>query len=522
MPQQNHDLVGQTLGQGQYEIRAVIGKGGMATVYRGYQRSVGREVAIKVLAPELAADDRLLARFEREARIVAQLQHPNILTVHDFGRENGILYLVLQLMTGGTLMDVLRRRGRLPVRRTLTLVYQIAAALDYAHGRGIVHRDLKPSNVLLDTDGNVCLTDFGIAKMIQGSTATGLTAANAMMGTPIYMAPEQWRSEPVTPQTDIYALGVMAYWMVVGQVPFSAETPHGLMYQHLHEAPEPPRSLNPDVPRAVEPVLSRALAKRPEARFESAGAFAAALDAAYNAATASPDAPPEHTRQHTTQRRTAPPPYNGPPRSAPRRYTPGHGSPPPESRLRDRARSTSAPLTSTGYVAPPRSAYGDRRQDDYLTETDPGIGRFFWVLGVVSLVVVIAFVLVLVASLITTGDNGATNGDPSGGGDVPAATTAAPESARPEATILQPPDQTLVSLGEPVRVEYVASGEEGVTEVQLRRFGQVLDSMAINNATRYQGSFIYTPDSTGPHTLEVLPLNGDITGEAARVIIFVQ
>ncbi|HMM29574.1 MAG TPA: serine/threonine-protein kinase, partial [Aggregatilineaceae bacterium] len=264
---------------GPYEILEPIGRGGMATVYRAHQPSMDRDVAIKIISAELAAEPEFAERFEREARIIARLQHPHILPVFDFGREGEMTYLVMRLMEGGNLAHELRG-GALPVKRAVELTRQIASALDYAHLRGIVHRDLKPTNVLLDNLGNAYLTDFGIAKMLGGGPTTGLTATGAVMGTPTYMAPEQWRAEPIDGRTDIYALGVIVYQMLVGQVPFAAETPHGLMYQHLDMEPPRPHSVKPDLPLSIEPVIDKALAKRPEDRYASAGELAAALEQA--------------------------------------------------------------------------------------------------------------------------------------------------------------------------------------------------------------------------------------------------
>jgi len=264
---------------GPYELHEVIGKGGMATVYRAHQPSMDRDVAIKIISPELAAEPEFAERFEREARIIARLQHPHILPVFDFGREGETIYLVMRLMEGGNLAHELRG-GALPIKRAIDLTRQIASALDYAHLRGIVHRDLKPTNVLLDNLGNAYLTDFGIAKMLSGGPTTGLTATGAVMGTPTYMAPEQWRAEPIDGRTDIYALGVIVYQMLCGQVPFSAETPHGLMYQHLDMDPPQPHTIKPDLPLTLEPVITKALAKRPEDRYASAGELAVALEEA--------------------------------------------------------------------------------------------------------------------------------------------------------------------------------------------------------------------------------------------------
>ncbi|MGQ9849843.1 MAG: protein kinase domain-containing protein, partial [Aggregatilineaceae bacterium] len=263
------ELIGHTLGQ--YRLEALIGRGGMASVYRARQESMDRDVAIKVMAAELAHNSEFVARFEREARVIARLQHPHILPVIDFGRHGDRVYLVMQLVEGGVLSDRLRQTP-LTLTQVTRFLTQIASALHYAHQRGVVHRDLKPNNVLLDTQDNVYLTDFGIAKMLAGTTTTAqsLTATGSVMGTPAYMAPEQWRSEPVDARTDIYALGVILFEMLVGALPFHADTPFSMMYKHFDTPPPPLHAINPTLPPALDAVVLRALAKDPADRYPSA------------------------------------------------------------------------------------------------------------------------------------------------------------------------------------------------------------------------------------------------------------
>ncbi len=265
------DLINQVLGRGQYAIRSVLGRGGMATVYLARQASMDRDVAIKVMAAELADDEQFVARFEHEAQLIARLQHPHILPVIDFGREGKHIYIVMQSVRGGSLDDRLSR-GPLPLPLAARMLGQIASALTFAHEQGIVHRDLKPNNVLLDERDNAYLTDFGIAKMLAGTTK--LTATGNILGTPAYMAPEQWRGELVDARTDIYSLGIMLYEMVLGQLPFSGDTPYTLMYKHFNDAPPPPHLANPDLDPGVEAVILRALAKNPDDRYQSAEAMA--------------------------------------------------------------------------------------------------------------------------------------------------------------------------------------------------------------------------------------------------------
>lgn len=259
------DLTGQRLGP--YRLDARVGRGGMATVYRARQEAFGRDVAIKVMDAGLSHDEAFVARFEREAQVSARLEHPHILPVIDFGRDGVHLYLVMRLIEGGALGARLGR-GMLSLAQIDRLVQQVAAALDYAHQRGVVHRDLKPDNVLLDEADNAYLTDFGIAKMLASTTGhLNLTAEGHLMGTPAYMAPEQWRSEPVDARTDIYALGVILYQMLLGMLPFNADTPFGMMFQHVDAPPPPPCVLNPALPDGCERVVMRALAKQPDARY---------------------------------------------------------------------------------------------------------------------------------------------------------------------------------------------------------------------------------------------------------------
>lgn len=262
-------FVGKVLGQ--YKLEAPLGKGGMASVYRAYQASVDRYVAIKVMTPEIANDPSFVERFQREARIIAKLEHPHILPVIDFGESEGIYYIAMRYMDGGSLDDRLRQR-RLRPEEIAHYLNQIASALDYAHQKGVIHRDLKPNNVLLDRANNCYLTDFGIAR-IEGAERK-LTATGSVMGTPAYMSPEQAMGRPLDGRSDIYALGVMLYEMVTGRLPFHADTTAALIFQHVYEAPPSARQLDPSLPEAVDWLFSRALAKAPEMRHNTAEALA--------------------------------------------------------------------------------------------------------------------------------------------------------------------------------------------------------------------------------------------------------
>ena len=231
------DLIGKTLGN--YQIMEELGRGGMAVVYKAYQRSLNRYVALKVLPPQLGFDRQFVERFQREARAAAGLQHPNIVVVYDVGHEEGVHYIVMEYLEGRTLKAVIDYESPMPPRRVHGIVNQIGAALDYAHQRGFVHRDVKPSNVFVGEGDRVTLTDFGIAKA--ASEAQQLTRTGMLMGTPEYMSPEQASGAKVDHRTDLYALGVVLYQMVVGQAPFQGTTPHATLHAVIYEAPPPPR-----------------------------------------------------------------------------------------------------------------------------------------------------------------------------------------------------------------------------------------------------------------------------------------
>lgn len=255
-------FIGQEFGG--YRILSQVGKGGMATVYKAFQASLDRYVAVKVMPPFYAQEDEtFLKRFQREARAVAKLRHPNILMVIDFGEHDGFTYIVMEYVDAGTLTD--RLGSPLPLDDITTIIDQIASALDYAHGQGVVHRDVKPSNILLPKPNWPLLTDFGLAKIVGGSQ---LTITGSIAGTPAYMSPEQGQGESVDSRSDIYSLGIVLYEMATGGVPYHAETPMAVVVKHIIEPLPLPRSKNSDLPEAVERVILKALAKKPEDRYQ--------------------------------------------------------------------------------------------------------------------------------------------------------------------------------------------------------------------------------------------------------------
>lgn len=268
---------------GPYQIVAPLGEGGMAAVYKAYQPSMERHVALKVLPRQMAQSEEFIARFRREARLLAQLQHPHILPVFDYGEAEGFTYIVMPFAQSGTLADLLKAR-RLNYAEIRRIATQIGDALGYAHARGMIHRDVKPSNVLIDERGNCLLTDFGLARMSEATSM--LTSSGAIMGTPAYMSPEQGRGGLVDGRSDIYALGIILYEMVTGRVPYSAETPIAIVFKHIQDPLPPARNFAPDLSEALELVLLKALAKRPEDRYQTSDEFIHAMQEAIPYASA--------------------------------------------------------------------------------------------------------------------------------------------------------------------------------------------------------------------------------------------
>ncbi len=278
-----------TLLAGKYQVEARIGRGGMGTIYRATHRMLGKPVAIKLINPDVGISSEMAARFEREARAASNLNHPNIAMVHDLGQlDDGTLYMVMEFIEGDTLKAVIGRDGPMPRARIVRLLGQIVSALAAAHRNGIVHRDLKPQNIMVtrDAEGHEVakLLDFGIAKTMDDA-ATQLTATGLSLGTPQYMAPEQANGGQVDGRSDIYALGVILYEMLIGEVPFEATSTPAVLVKHLTELPAPPSKRRPDLhlPAELEAIALRCLEKDPANRFQSAEDLQAALDAGASA-----------------------------------------------------------------------------------------------------------------------------------------------------------------------------------------------------------------------------------------------
>ncbi|HET7467449.1 MAG TPA: serine/threonine-protein kinase [Candidatus Dormibacteraeota bacterium] len=347
---------------GPYQILGELGRGGMATVYRAYQPTLEREVALKVLPEFLVEQPGFKARFHREAVAVARLQHPNILSVFDHGEQDGVTYIVSEYVDGGTLAA--RLGAPIQLDYCVRLLRPVADALDYAHSEGVVHRDVKPSNILMDRRGVPILSDFGLARVAETAESERLTQTGAMVGTPTYMAPEQCAGHEAGPPADIYALGVIAFEMITGRVPFSAPTPLGVIAAHQVTPPPSPRKFNPSLPESVVQPILTALAKDPAKRPETGVDFIDQLAAAVSSAasqypmtpppitqvTPSPSYPPTPT--YVTP---ATPPPASPPPSAPAVATPppAQYAPPPTPY----PAYTPPPPAATPYASPAPATY---------------------------------------------------------------------------------------------------------------------------------------------------------------------
>jgi len=295
---------------GRYELHRRLARGGMADVYLARDQLLDRPVAVKVLFPQYAADPSFVQRFRREAQDSANLNHPNIVGVYDWGEESGTYFIVMEYVAGRSLADVLRQEGTLLPARAADIGIDMAAALGFAHKNGVVHRDVKPGNVLLATDGQVKVTDFGIARAISAAQDDDLTQTGQVMGTATYFSPEQAQGRPVDPRSDVYSLGVVLYEAVCGRPPFRGEDALAVAYQHVQEQPTPPSQINADVDPTLEAIILKCLAKNPAGRYPSAedlradlrryregGQIAATPPTAVAAAAAAPMAPPPDATQ---------------------------------------------------------------------------------------------------------------------------------------------------------------------------------------------------------------------------------
>jgi len=351
----------QTIGR--YQIKSEIGRGGMAVVYRAVDPHIGREVALKLLPRELSQEADFLARFQREVRTIGQLNHSAIVPLFDAGEQEGQPYLVMRLMTGGSLLDRLKQ-SPMSLVETISMLNRLAGALDEAHNKGIIHRDLKPGNILLDESHQAYLSDFGIAKMTDATTM----GTRGVLGTPAYMSPEHFEGK-VSAQSDVYAMGVILFQMLTGQLPFQANTPPEWMRAHFMDTPLSVCACNPQLPAQLEAIIQQALAKKGEARFRQVGELAQALNGLTKPTQNFYEQPTVlelPTKQSTMQ----------PPKTAPKMESKSSDLTPSKSKDLDSAKHKSEDLNSTRAkdgkvmvrVAAGEFLYGEDKQKIYLPE----------------------------------------------------------------------------------------------------------------------------------------------------------
>src|SRR5512133_2904192 len=273
------DTLLNTLFDGRYRIVRKLGTGGLANVYLAEDEVLGRRVAIKILNDRHAGDDQFVERFRREAKNAASLSHPNIVSIYDRGESEGAYYIAMEYLDGRSLKELIVSRGPAPIPIAIDYARQILAALRFAHRHGVIHRDIKPHNILVDSEGHVKVTDFGIARAEQaGASAQQMTEAGSIIGTAQYLSPEQARGTRVDKTSDLYSLGIVLYELLTGTVPFSGETPVEIAMKHLSAIPDPPSERRQDVPHALDMVVLRALAKDPRDRYQSAEELDADLE----------------------------------------------------------------------------------------------------------------------------------------------------------------------------------------------------------------------------------------------------
>lgn len=323
-----------TILNGRYRLDQRIGEGGMAIVYHGQDLLLNRQVAVKILREQYASDAGFLKRFEREGQLSAGMSHPNIVSVYDVGNDQGLHYIVMEHIRGPNLKELIRKQGPFSVDGAVFIIAQVASALDYAHQRSLVHRDIKPQNILVDREGNAKVVDFGIAKGLQDAN---LTEAGTGMGTVHYVSPEQARGEPATPASDLYSTGIVLYEMLTKTLPFNADTPVGVAMHHVNTPPPLPSSLNSSIPKPVENIVLRAIAKNPSDRFPTGAALETALRHWDDGV---PDrsetiAYPTRAGRTSVAARPRPPADRRAPAAPPRRRPPRQQPPPPPIARRD-------------------------------------------------------------------------------------------------------------------------------------------------------------------------------------------
>ncbi|HVF92672.1 MAG TPA: protein kinase, partial [Blastocatellia bacterium] len=384
-------MIGNVVGN--YKITETLGEGGMGAVFKGVDLMLEREVAIKMLRPELSRQPQLVERFRSEAVTLAKLNHPNIATLHSFFRQSEDFFMVMEFVRGETLDSIITRSGAMPLGQAVSLFCQALEGIGQAHILGIVHRDIKPANMMLTDKGSIKVMDFGIARVLGTSR---MTKQGMVVGTIEYMAPEQVQGLETDARSDIYSLGVLLYEMLTGRVPFSSENEFQVMKAQIEEAPTPPRTFAPHIPFGVERALMRALAKRPDARFQTVSEFRAAIEEGMGDAAILSEAKKAKAAPPPTRIGAAAP--TGPAAEAVPRATRLAGNSVPTSpdaaRQQDTLKETRLGFSAGDQAAYPASAYG---QDQAIRPQASLLSKLTWVhyAGAAALVVVLMAVPLL-------------------------------------------------------------------------------------------------------------------------------
>ena len=513
---------------GKYLLIRRIARGGMADVYRARQVANNTEVAVKVLRAIADSEDefrRLMRRFDQEARIVAGLRHPHVLPLLDYGYERNFPYIAMKLVEGGTLADIVRE-GPLPLQDAGGWLYQISSALDHAHAHGIIHRDLKPTNILLDGQGNAFLSDFGIAKL--DTQTSSFTVTGNVLGTPTYMAPEQWRSEDLSPLTDVYGLGVLVYLMITGKAPFEADTPHSMMYKHLNDPPPPIMVNGKPVAAEIEEVVFKAMSKKPKHRYAKATEFSHDFQRAIRGQETLAG---RETRQNSKKGQSVSP----------------HAPTDPNPNFVETPKVEPSPQPAVKQTPPPVYGPSQIYQQKPVTSAQPAVNPYASQASQASKAMrqsprrlrwwqacaVLAFILVLVSGLgfvLYQNPSGYLPEELVGNSNTAIPETSDPTPSRtpppgqqPNLMINFPPPVSYQPLGSDVIIGVTATDLVGLTKIEIRRFGFPIDQIELETpSTTFNDNITYHPYQTGRHIVEIIPYRNDIRGDSAIIEIIVE